>query len=109
MGKEILTEVEGNVDEDVYQLRPYGMLLLKLGSSDLAQQACDALAAYMTNHKLAIEADERGLHFTPGIDDEEFVILHRATARTGSGCSTTQSVGEPTQREQVISRSARKE
>lgn len=76
MGK--LKEVDGDPDENEYQLRPYGLLLLKLGSEDLAQKACDALNLHMLRHKRSVYADSDGLHFGPGLDDEDFAVINRA-------------------------------
>lgn len=75
---EVLTEVSGDEDEDCYQLRPYGKLLIALGSDDLARRACDALAGHMLKFKQAIFVDGDGLHFEPGLDDEDFAIISRA-------------------------------
>lgn len=73
-----LTEVDGDEDENQYQLRPYGLMLIRLESGPLAHQACDALAEHMRKFKLSICVGDDGLHFDRGVDDEEFSIINRA-------------------------------
>lgn len=77
---ERLREVDGDVDDDeeCYQLRPYGLLLAKLGSDEIARQACDSLELYMRRHKRSIVADDDGLHFDQGMDAEDWAMLRCA-------------------------------
>lgn len=75
----ILKEVDGDADENEYALRPYGLLLMNLGSEDLARRACEALELHMRRHKRGIYVDDTGLHFGDGLDDEDFAVLIRAT------------------------------
>lgn len=73
-----LTEVDGNVDDNEYTLRPYGLLLLKMESETLARKACDALELHMRKHKQAVVADEGGLFFTDAPVELDFAIVTRA-------------------------------
>lgn len=74
----MLREVEGDEDEDCYQIRPFGLLLAKLGSDEVARKACDALELYMRKHKRSVVADDDGLHFDQGMDAEDWAVLNRA-------------------------------
>lgn len=75
---EILTEVTGDEDEDCYQLTPYGKLFMALGSNELARRACNALAGHMQKFRQSIYVDEAGLHFEPGLTDEDHAIITKA-------------------------------
>lgn len=77
MAEAALKEVEGD-EEEGYQLRPFGLLLMRLGTEDLARLACDALELYMRRFKRAVVVDDDGLHFDQGMDAEDWAVLNRA-------------------------------
>jgi hypothetical protein len=74
----VLTEVDGDEDENTFALRPYGLLLIKLQSDALARKACNALELHMRKFKQSIHVEDDGLHFSPGMDNEDFAIVNRA-------------------------------
>lgn len=75
---ELKQYVSGDEDENTFVLRPYGLLVLKLASEGLAQRTHDALELHMRKHKQAIHVENDGLHFSDGLDDEDFAIISAA-------------------------------
>ena len=73
-----LNEVDGDEGSNSYVLRPYGLLLAKLGSEELARKACDVLELHMRRFKQWICIEDDGLQFDDGLYEEDFRIINRA-------------------------------
>ena len=55
--------------EEEYMLTPLGVLWMSLGSEEIAQLACSALARHMRHCGRFIYVDDEGLHFEGEIED----------------------------------------
>ena len=59
-----------DIDEE-YMITPKGVLMMCLGSEEIAQLACSALARHMRQCARFIYVDDEGLHFESTLDDDD--------------------------------------